>query len=236
MKCYNLVYNGRFINNTYGNVNLVTNMIYASDREDGEAIREEQTREFFYEIFDKAWAIEGNYSFSGDSLMDRADHIEQMHDEIKFNCIEDTFYQYYDKNVTTDYITQNLLADEQAMGMMKAIFPKCFKNWLVTYCGIVYYGLVRSIAVVHPLINIAAVGIYLLVIVLTVLLWKRNPKSPAVPMMCLALLFIAGNTTAVALTIMCLSRYMIYGFALFYLSGLMVVTELIREWHCAKNK
>ena len=87
--------------------------------------------------------------------MDRADHIEQMHDEIKFNCIEDTFYQYYDKNVTTDYITQNLLADEQAMGMMKAIFPKCFKNWLVTYCGIVYYGLVRSIAVVHPLINIA---------------------------------------------------------------------------------
>ena len=234
VKCYNLVYNGRFINNTYGNVNLVTNMIYASDREDGEAIREEQTREFFYEIFDKAWAIEGNYSFSGDSLTDRADHIEQMHDEIKFNCIEDTFYQYYDKNVTTDYITQNLLADEQAMGMMEAIFPKCFKNWLVTYCGIVYYGLVRSIAVVHPLINIAAVGIYLLAIVLTVLLWKRNPKSPAVPMMCLALLFIAGNTTAVALTIMCLSRYMIYGFALFYLSGLMVVTELIREWHCAK--
>ena len=53
-------------------------------------------------------------------------------------------------------------------------------------------------------------------------------------MMCLALLFIAGNTTAVALTIMCLSRYMIYGFALLYLSCLMVGTELIREWHCAK--
>ena len=234
VKSYNFVYNGRFINNTYGNVNLVTNMIYASDREDGEAIPDERTRAFFYEIFDKAWSIEGNYRFAGSTLSERAEHIEQMHDEIKFNCIEDTFYQYYDKNVTNDYITQNLLADEQAMKIMKAVFPKCFRNWFHTYCGIVYYGLVRSIAVVHPFINIAAMAAYLAAAVLTAVLWKKNPGSPAVPMMCLSLVFIAGNTAAVALTIMCLSRYMIYGLALFYLSCLMVAVELIRTWHCAK--
>lgn len=47
-------------------------------------------------------------------MSQRAEHIEQKHDDIKFYCVEDTFYQYYDQNVTTDYITQNLLADEQA--------------------------------------------------------------------------------------------------------------------------
>ena len=234
VRCYNFAVHGRFINNTYGNVNLVTDMIYASDREDGENIKDEQTRAFFYEIFDKAWKIEGNYHFAGSSLGQRAEHIEQKHDDIKFYCIEDTFYQYYDKNVTTDYITQNLLADEQAAAIMKGIFPKCFKNWLLTYCGIVYYGLIRSIAVVHPLINAVAVLIYISAIAITIWLWKRNPKSPAIPMMCLSLLFIVGNTAAVALTIMCLSRYMIYGFSLFYLSYLMVAAELLRTYQCDK--
>ena len=234
VRSYNLAVHGRFINNTYGNVNLVTDMIYASDREAGENIKDEQTRAFFYEIFDKAWEIEGNYQFAGSSLSQRAEHIEQKHDDIKFNCIEDTFYQYYDQNVTTDYITQNLLTDEQAAAIMKGIFPKCFKNWLLTYCGIVYYGLIRSIAVVHPWINVVAVLIYVSAIAVTIWLWKRNPKSPAIPMMCLSLLFIAGNTAAVALTIMCLSRYMIYGFPLFYLSYFMVVAELLRTYQCDK--
>ncbi len=234
VRCYNLAVHGRFINNTYGNVNLVTDMIYACDREDGENIKDEQTREFFYEIFDKAWEIEGNYQFAGNSLSQRAEHIEQKHDNIKFYCVEDTFYQYYDQNVTTDYITQNLLADEQAAEIMKAILPQCFKNWLLTYCGIVYYGLIRSIAVVHPWINAVAVLIYVSAIVNTIWLWKRSPKSPAIPMMCISLLFIAGNTAAVALTIMCLSRYMIYGFSLFYLSYLMVAAELLRTYQCDK--
>lgn len=234
VRSYNLIYNGHFINNTYGNVNLLTNMIYASDREMGEAITDEQTRMFFYEIFDKAWEVEGNYSFAEDTLTGRAEHVEKLHDTVKFQCIEDTFYQYYDQHVTTDYISQNLLADEQCMEIMKEILPQCFGEWLKTYCGIVYYGLIRNIAVVHPLINIAALLIYASAVVLTAWLYRRNRKSPAVPMVCLAFLFIAGNTAAVSLTIMCLSRYMIYGFPLFYLSYLMVAAELLKTYQCAK--
>ena len=234
VRSYNYIVHGRFINNTYGNVNLVTDMIYASDREAGENISGEETQRFFYEIFDKAWEMEGNYQFAGKSLTDRAEHIEKKHDDVKFYCIEDTFYQYYDQNITTDYITQNLMADEQALTIMKGIFPKCFKNWFLTYLGIVYYGLIRSVAVVQPLLNVLSMFIYLSAIALTILLWKKDRKNPAIPMMCLSLLFIVGNTTAVALTIMCLSRYMIYGFSLFYLSYLMVAAELLKMYQCAK--
>ena len=35
VKSYNLVFNGHFINNTYGTVNTLTNILYAADREDG---------------------------------------------------------------------------------------------------------------------------------------------------------------------------------------------------------
>jgi hypothetical protein len=44
-----------------------------------------------------------------------------------------------------------------------------------------------------------------------------------------ALLFIAANVCATSMTIMCLSRYMIYGFALFYTAFFLLVVECGRE-------
>lgn len=234
VKSYNLHYNGHFINNTYGNVNLFTNMLYASDRSYGEDIEDEQARTFFYQMYDLAEAAGANYKYAGHSMAERAQHIEKYHDDIKFLYIEDVFYQYYDHHVTTDYITQNLLADEVAMKMMKGIFPKCFGTWLKTYFCIAYFGLIRSVAVVHPLLNVAAMGIYVLALFSGVFLWKQKKDSPAIPMMLFAFLFIGANVYAVSITIMCLSRYMIYGFSLFYTSWFLVLYELIKPRLCAK--
>lgn len=167
-------------------------------------------------------------------MAERAQHIEKYHDDIKFLYIEDVFYQYYDHHVTTDYITQNLLADEVAMKMMKGIFPKCFGTWLKTYFCIAYFGLIRSVAVVHPLLNVAAMGIYVLALFSGVFLWKQKKDSPAIPMMLFAFLFIGANVYAVSITIMCLSRYMIYGFSLFYTSWFLILYELIKPRLCAK--
>jgi hypothetical protein len=44
-----------------------------------------------------------------------------------------------------------------------------------------------------------------------------------------ALLFIIANVCATSMTIMCLSRYMIYGFSLFYTAGFLLVVEWWRE-------
>lgn len=41
-----------------------------------------------------------------------------------------------------------------------------------------------------------------------------------------ALLFIAANVCATSMTIMCLSRYMIYGFSLFYIALYLLVREV----------
>lgn len=234
VKTYNLHYHGQFINNTYGNVNLLTNMLYASDRTDGEAITDEQARDFFYKMYDLAQEAGANYKFAGKTLTQKAQHIEKYHDDIKFMYIEDVFYQYYDKNVTTDYITQNLLADEMSMKIMKGIFPKCFKTWLSVYFSIVYFGLIRSIAVVHPVLNVIAMIIYLAVILLGIWHVRKRPGSKAVPVLAFALLVILANTCAVSLTIMCLSRYMIYSFSLFYTAVALLLYELIKPRLCAK--
>lgn len=79
---------------------------------------------------------------------------------------------------------------------------------------------------VHPLINWFALLCYGGAVILSIWQVRRLKRSDAAWVMGLALLFIAANVCATSMTIMCLSRYMIYGFSLFYIAGFL----LLREW------
>lgn len=230
VKSYNLVFNGHFINNTYGTVNTLTNILYAADREDGEGIEDEEARDFFYRMYDLTEERQANYKYAGDSLREKTEHIEKWHDTIKYEMIEDVFYQTYDKNVTSDYIIQNLMADEAAGKIMKGILPECFRRWFGNYLLIAHYGLIRSIAVVHPVLNWVAALLYLSALALMWLVYRRDKENPAVRLMAVALLAIVANAAAVSLTIMCLSRYMIYGFVPFYVGYFLLIVTCYREY------
>ena len=129
VRSYNLVFNGHFINNTYGTVNTLTNILYAADREDGERIKDQEAREFFFRMYDLAEERQANYKYAGPSLREKTEHIEAWHDTIKYEMIEDVFYQTYDKTVTSDYIIQNLMADETAGKIIRGIRPGPFFCW-----------------------------------------------------------------------------------------------------------
>lgn len=54
----------------------------------------------------------------------------------------------------------------------------------------------------------------------------RESCQDAAWVMGVALLFIAANVCATSITIMCLSRYMIYGFSLFYTALFLLIREV----------
>lgn len=230
VKSYNLVFNGHFINNTYGTVNTLTNILYAADREDGERIEDEGARDFFYRMYDLTEERQANYKYAGNSLREKTEHIEEWHDTIKYEMIEDVFYQTYDKKVTSDYIVQNLMADEAAGKIIRGILPACFWRWFGNYLLIARYGMIRSIAVVHPALNWAVALIYLSALALMWLAYRKDKANPAVPLMAAALLAVVANAAAVSLTIMCLSRYMIYGFVFFYVGYFLLAVTCYREY------
>ena len=237
VKTYNLIFNGHFINNTYGEVNTLTNILYASDRADGERITDSEARAFFYVMYDKADALGATYRHAGSSPRERADHLEQWHDTIKFQIIEDTFYQTYDATVTTDYITQNLLADETAGKIIAGILPACLGRWLADCALLMARGLVRTIAVAHPLVSPLAAALYLLSAALALRLWRRSGRANAVlAVYAVSLLAVLGNAACVSLTIICLSRYMVYGFAPFYAAGLLLLRENIKMTKRAEDE
>lgn len=223
---YNYFVTGYFMGNTYGQVNTLTNVIYACDEEDGEVFEEGSLeRAFFDQFYEEADALGLNYKYAGNTFGERAAYLEEHHDILKFQVLEADMSFYFFGLGKVDYYQQSSMSDEMAGRMMQKLLPACFGQWLYDYVLLCRNGFVRSIAVVHPLINWAALMLYLAAagISLYLMIAKRRFEAPLA--MGVALLFIAANVCATSITIMCLSRYMIYGFSIFYIAFYLVVRE-----------
>ena len=89
-------------------------------------------------------------------------------------------------------------------------------------------GIVRSVSVCTSWGYVYAAVIIAAAVCIMLILLRRDRRSPAAWMLGLSLLLILGNAFGTAMIIMCISRYMVYGFAVFYTSLLAGVCELYR--------
>ena len=226
VKSYNLVFNGYFINNTFGSVGLLANILYAADEEDAERIADQDARVMFELSYRLAKEQGATYQDAPEGFFNRAAHLEKWHDAIKFEMIEEPWRQLHDREGFIDYIPENVESDRIAAIIVKSLLPAVLGRWLYDYLALACYGLIRSIAVVHPLLNWYALTAYLAYIVLAALAWRKNHNSNAVWLAAFSLLAVLANVFATSMIIMCLSRYVIYGLPLFYVSGLMLLYEL----------
>ena len=227
---YNYGVTGYFMGNTYAQVNTLTNVIYACDEEDGEVFATGSLeREFFDRFYAEADAGELNYKYGGRTLAERAAHLEGCHDELKFRVLEANLTAYFFGLGEVDYYQQSSMSDELAGSMIAGLLPVCLRQWLYDYILLCVHGFIRSIAVVHPVINWLAAVLYGMAVGLAVWQVLRGRKRrDAAFVTGVALLFIAANVCATSMTIMCLSRYMIYGFSIFYTGLFLLVRE---QWH-----
>lgn len=226
---YNYCVTGYFMGNTYGKVNTLTNVIYASDPQDRDVFEDGSLEQKFFDLFyEEADALGANYRHAGETIAERTEYLEDYHDILKFQVIEAELSAYYwEYGEVTSYYELSRMSDEAAGIMLVKLFPVSFGQWLYDYLLLCRYGFIRSIAVVNRLINWIAFGIYLASTGLLVYMCRKDWRNPAVWLMGLAFLFIVANVCAVSLTIMCLSRYMIYGFSLFYIALFLMCREFI---------
>ena len=220
---------------------MLTNVLYASDREDGNNIEDATVRDMFYQIYDMADKQMANYKYAGKTWIDKVEHIEMWHNTINFDMVEATMRQYFRETVSEDYIIQDLCSDEMAGQIIAGILPKCFTTWFGNYLLLACYGLIRSIAVVHPLINGMVAVLYASAVFMIIWVIKLNRKenekvNNAVWFMGLSILIILANAFSVSLIIMPISRYMIYGFPVFYTALGVLTLELARNKKAEKKK
>jgi len=230
VKTYNYCVQGQFINTTYGKVNTLTNVLYASDREQGEDIENEELRDVFYMLYDLMDESEYNYQYGGDTLAERVDYLESVHDSLKFDVCEAGLKEYSKTQGVEGYLPLDIKADEYAGELIREIFPGCVGRWMSHYLLLGMWGAIRNVAVVHPILNIYALALGLLAVIMTVIFFKKNRESKEAWLMLIALLSVAGISFSTAFTIMCLSRYMVYGFAGFYTAAYLMLLAIIKRY------
>lgn len=229
VKTYNYCEQGLFVSTVSGQAMSVSNVLYVSDRVDGEAIEDEKLRELFYSIYDEMEESGLTYGYSPKGLIARAKHHEECHDTINFEYFSKHAKEYITENqgISVEQYQEMMVAvDQVAAELQKALIIPVLRKYVFNYVAIASMGFIRSIAYVHPMLNYYTVLMYLIAIVLAAILLKRNKNSRAAQSMLLVLLMITGNVMATSLMLQCISRYMIYNFPFFYLAGALMLKEL----------
>lgn len=231
---YNYCEQGLFVDTASGKAMSFANVLYAADREDGDAVADDGLRALFYEIYDKADADQMNYKYAPSGILGRAAYHEKCHDELNFTYFAESARQYVGEKqgIYADRFQELMIAvDEVAAELSAELMPQLFVRYAFNYFYIIALGFIRTVAYENIFLAWYAIFVYIAAVVLTILLWKRDPKSMAASFMAVVLLTIVGNVCATALMIQCISRYMIYNLPLFYMAGFLELRELIQERH-----
>ncbi|MCR4754389.1 MAG: hypothetical protein K5868_02545 [Lachnospiraceae bacterium] len=234
-KSYNYIFNGRYVDNVYTKLTMLSNIFYVTDRESGALIEDEDLQSIFYRLYDVMDENEWSYKYAGDSAADRAIYLEDMHDKVKFDVLEAGFRDIMNERGMPDYIDYNLKAEEYSGKLIGILRPECFGKWFVDWMIMGCRGVVRSIAICHPVmyIYVVIVLVFSLIAMIRLIMRARKEKMTetysAAALMFIALLLLFGNAFGTAFTIMCLSRYMIYVFPLFYSAIIAVIAELLNR-------
>lgn len=228
---YNYLEQGLFVDTISGKAMSFANVLYVADREDGEVIADEALRELFYEMYDAADVNDMNYTDAPSGILARAKYHEDCHDELNFTYFGETAKSYVTRTqgIDTDRFQELMIeVDEIAAELTGLLMPQVIGRYAVNYLYVIALGFIRSVAVEHAVLAWYTLFIYAAAVVLTAVLWIKNPRSRAAPFMAVVLVTIVGNVCATALMIQCISRYMIYNFPLFYMAGFLELKELVK--------
>lgn len=226
---YNETMYGVRSGNTGGNMTILTNVIYSASEED---IRKaavslpEEDGALLSKIYAQVQEQKLTSADAETGLLSRIRHHEDCHDRIKFEILYpelEASVRMREPELTAERI--RVCMDEQAGQYMMSLLKENIGRFLMTYLYVICGGFIRTVAVLHPAFAVYALLIYIVAIVLMWYLFKRSRHADASVMMALVLVMIAANVCATGLTIMCLSRYMIYNTAIFYVAGIVLLQE-----------
>lgn len=228
---------GRIRSNTGANVTLLTNVLYCADEQAVLKAADtliETDAQLLRNLYAQMRSEELCASDAADGFHARIWHHEDSHDKIKFDILGEFLRgaAWAEREALPESEEDGpeirVIMDEIAGRLMKALLPHCIGSYLSTYLYVAAGGFVRTVSLLSPVFSIYALLIYAAAAVLMCVLFRKAQGRAAAWLMAIVLLMTAANVCATALTIMCLSRYMIYNMSLFYLAGLVCIWEAYR--------
>lgn len=226
---YNFAVRGVFAPHTDDSSFILGTQIYTADKAMAERLENPVYKELFLEIMERAEEKEYNISFAESGWSSLENHYSESYDRIKFDIINAVIREYQELNGIPEDL-QNVWYQEAVSGIMKELLIPCLPNMFKLFCANVAHGMITTILKVHPVLNWAALALYILycALILALLILKvyEKAKPSALLFAAFVLLAIVGNVFITSVTIYCQMRYMLYNTGLFYQAGLIMAAEL----------
>lgn len=220
---YNLIFNNYYMGTTFSEVSVLTNIVYASDRDMVEKIEDEDAKRFFLMTYDEADRQGLNYKYSSGGILQRGRDLENAHDPIKYSCIDEYWRPvHWEESVIfeNDYELETAEQDRVAGLIIKDLLPECIGRWVYDYLALCIFGFVRTVAIDRGPLFIYAAILYLCIIAFIIYQMIKAKSLTGTPLLrfgLFTLLCVCANVCGTATVIMCLSRYMIYVLPLVYI-------------------
>ena len=197
----------------YGNAMLI------ADEEDSELFEDELVKSVFiarYEdMTNNGWGWE---FYQGDSVFDAASFYEDCYDNIKDHM---SMGSYFDDNNITYGIEKYNIQNATAKAMTVKLIPKHFDRWIYNYVGLCLVGFIRTVAVspFNLLMQIYSLIVYGILVAGII---KNRKDSKILLFGLLTVVGVLGQVCETSITVMCISRYMMYMFPMVYF-GILIM-------------
>lgn len=225
VKSYNYFANGSFVGNSGSGTTILTNVMYSALETDGKDIEEGEQKQLFQDIFSRAQEAKLNYRFAEEGIINQAIYHEDTHDTLKFEYVEKYLTWFVSDRIEGVGAIREAEIDKTAMELAKQMIVHSFPRWIYVYFCVAISGFIRTVAIIHPLLNIYALFVYFFAVGLVLYQVVRGRKKSC-DFMVLAMLLICANVFATSMTIMCLSRYMIYNLPVFYIALFLLYRDI----------
>jgi len=229
---YNFANRGIFAPHTGDSSFILGTEIYLADVEMAGEITNEDYREIFLEIMRRADEKQYNIGYAQEGWHNIENHYSLSYDRIKFDIVNAVAREYYEaKGILQEKHEETY--NQIAGTLMKELLPGCIPSLIKLFFCNVIHGMITTVLKVHPILNWAALFLYIAYLALfIVLLLKKtyNKRVSALPFAAITLLAILGNVCLTSATIYCQMRYMLYNTALFYQAGIVMLAEFLEAF------
>ncbi len=228
-RLYNYVLRGSFAANTRDMNLVLTTTLYVADPEDVALIEEDAVRTLFERTMKLLDAKGSNYRYAEPGWSALEAHYEENFDRITVDTTGPLFVDYAKERGFAEGMEAEGEADRMSLVIVKSLFFHNLGRYLKVYGASILNGLVNTVAKRHPLLDLYAFAVILLLGVLVFLGFRKEENREAARGGLFVLLALFCNTMVAAALIFCQSRYMIYNMALFYMALLWMGEPVVRK-------
>lgn len=229
------LYNDTFIESTeYAFTNklaVLTNVLFASDKEDGTLFVDKDMELIYDEIYKLMIEEQVNYELVKDKgMIAIADLQYHSHDIIKYNILNNVINRYQGASDVFQnrggLVHPSIIVDT----LFSTLVRDNWKQWLWNCICLIPIGFMRTVFAARTSMiwfcGMFSFAIYASAIALMARGYYVDKKSKGAIFMLLVLLLITSNVGGLALTILEMTRYLVYNMGLFYIAGLLLLVEL----------